>query len=78
MGDRPIRIDNTEVVWIQKNQDYLWEHHAGQWIAVAGEQLVAFGDDRAAVSEEARLKGYPKAVVTGVRRREYQRVRMIL
>jgi hypothetical protein len=69
---------NTEVVWIQKNQDYLWENHAGQYIAVFGEQLVAFGNDRAAVSEEARRKGYPKALVSGARRREYQHVRMIL
>jgi uncharacterized protein DUF5678 len=69
---------NTEVIWIQKNQDYLWEHHAGQWIAVVGEKLVAFGDDPADVWAEAREKGYPKALVTGVRRREYQNVRMIL
>jgi hypothetical protein len=77
MSKDTIRLDNTEVIWIQKNQDYLWEHHAGQWIAVAGEELVAFGDDPALVRAEARRKGYPKALVSGVRRKEYQNVRMI-
>jgi hypothetical protein len=69
---------NTEVVWIQKNQDYLWKNFAGQWIAVDGEDLIAAGKDRASVSREAARKGHPNALITGVRRKEYQGVRMIL
>ena len=78
MGENVIVHPNTEVIWIQKNQDYLWQHYAGQWIAVDGEELIAAGTDRAKVSREAASKGHPKALVTGVRRKEYQGVRMIL
>jgi hypothetical protein len=69
---------NTGVVWIQKNQAYLWEHYAGQWIAVDDEELIAAGNDRATVSREAAKKGHPKALVTRVRRNEYQGLRMVL
>jgi hypothetical protein len=72
-----IRHPNTEVVWIQRNQDFLWEHYAGKWIAVDREELVAAGDNRKSVREEATRKGHPNAVITGVRRKEYQGVRMI-
>jgi hypothetical protein len=68
---------NTEVVWIQKNRDYLWKHFAGQYIAVVGETLVAAGPDRRRVQEEAERGGYPEPLITGVRRKEYQGVRMI-
>ena len=68
---------NTEVVWIQKNQDFLWANYAGQWIAVVGEELIAAGPDPEGVRAEATRKGHPKALITGVRRKEYQGVRMI-
>jgi hypothetical protein len=68
---------NTEVIWIQKNRDFLWKNYAGQWIAVVGEELIAAGEDPKRVREEAESKGYPKALITGVRRREYQGVSMI-
>ncbi len=77
MSIDPIRHENTEVVWIQKNRDYLWAKHAGQWIAVAGEELIATGSTPSAVREEAEQKGYPHALITGIRRREYQGIRMI-
>ena len=68
---------NTEVVWIQKNRDYLWKHYAGQWIAVDGEELIAADPDPEVVFAEARRKGHPNALISGVRRKEYQGVRMI-
>jgi hypothetical protein len=68
---------NTEVLWIQKNQDYLWEHFAGKWIAVEGEQLLAVGDSATEVHQEAIRKGFPDAIITGVRRREYHGFKLI-
>lgn len=72
-----ILFENTEVVWIQKNRDFLWENYAGKWIAVKGEELIAIGDDPEAVLAVARGKGYPEPVVSGVRRKEYQGVKLI-
>jgi hypothetical protein len=77
MDERAIVHPNTEAVWIQKNQDFLWQTYPGQWIAVDGEELIAAGSDRAAVRKEAIRKGHPSALITGVRRKEYQGVRMV-
>jgi len=66
-----------ELAWIAENRPYLWEHHAGQWIAVQGSELVAFGDDLDAVMDEARRKGVSDPLVTGVRKKEYQGLRLV-
>ena len=66
-----------ELHWIAKNKAYLWEHHAGQWIAVQGSQLVAFGDDLNQVMDEARASGVDDPLVSRVRAKEYQNAKMI-
>ena len=68
---------NEDVVWIQKNRDFLWQNYAGKWIAVKEQKLIAAGNDPESVREEATRKGYVDALITGVRRTEYQAVRMI-
>jgi hypothetical protein len=70
-------LPNTEAIWIQRNRDYLWKNYAGQWIAVVGERLIAAGPDAIQVQAEADEQGYPDALITGVRRRDLQKVRMV-
>ena len=74
---KPIRVDNTEVIWIQKNRDYLWQNYAGKWIAVKGETLIAAGDDPDVVLDEAIAKGVEDPLISGVRKKEYQGVKLI-
>ena len=67
----------TQILWIQRNRDFLWTHCAGQWIAVQGEEIVASGFDPDAVLDEALRKSFAEPLVTGVRKKEYQGVQMI-
>ena len=41
-----------EMEWIAQHSE-IWSQHRGQWIAVAGEQIVALGDDLLTVWEAA-------------------------
>lgn len=75
--EKPVLLDNTEVIWIQKNQEFLWANHPGKWIAVQGDQLIAVGDSASEVHAEARRKGFDDPLIAGVRKREYQNVKMI-
>ena len=66
-----------EILWIEKNRDFLWKNYPGKWIAVVGEQLVGLGDTPDDAIEEAAAKGYADPLVDGVRKKEYQGVILI-
>ena len=66
-----------DVIWIQKNRHFLWANYAGKWIAVQDETLIASGDSSGEALEEAKAKGFPSPLVTGVRKRELQGVKFI-
>ena len=70
-------VPQKDVIWIQKNQDFLWENHPGKWIAVQDEQLVAVGNSASEVHAKAQSKGFVNPLIAGVRKREYQNVKMI-
>lgn len=66
-----------DIIWLGKNRDYLWKNFAGQYVAVADGKLIASGTSRAEAGERAAAKGYPDALVTGVRKKELQGVKLI-
>lgn len=67
----------AELEWIAKNRPYLWEHHAGQWIAVQGSDLVAVAESASEVLRLAREKGIKDPLVTAVREKAYQGMPLI-
>ncbi len=63
--------------WFHQNRKWLEQNHAGKWIAVGPEGLLAVGDSLDVVAEEARAKGNDDPLLTGVRRKELQDVDII-
>ena len=63
--------------WVEANRNWLEQNHAGKWIAVGPEGLLAVGDSALAVSEDAKLKGYADPLLTAVRRRDFQGIDLI-
>ena len=66
-----------DIIWLGKNRDYLWKNFAGQYVAVAEGKLIASGTTREEARERAAANGYPDALVTGVRKKELQGVKLI-
>jgi hypothetical protein len=66
-----------DVLWIQRNEPFLWKNYPGKWIAVQNQQLISVGDSVSEVRSEAKRKGFLNPLVTGVRRLEYQNVKLI-
>lgn len=54
---------NEEIVkdfdFYTDNYDYLVEQYLGQWIAIYGEQIVAFGPDYFEMKDQLDVKGIP-------------------
>jgi hypothetical protein len=63
-----IRVDTSDVMWIDEHRDFLEENYPGKWIAVKGQELVAVGDSLRDVLEESKRKGVTDPLVGGVRR----------
>jgi len=74
---RDVVLNNDDVIWIQMNQEFLWENFPGRWIAVHDQELVAVGDSAHEVLEEAHARGFTDPLISGVRKREYQNLKMI-
>ena len=66
-----------DIIWLGKNRDYLWKKFAGQYVAVAEGKLIASGATREDARVRAAANGYPGALVTGVRKKELQGVKLI-
>ena len=77
MNEDTVSRAQNDVIWIQKNRDFLWANYAGKWIAVQGEQLVAVGGSVRDGKDQAKAKGFEHPVVTAVRAKEYQGVILI-
>jgi hypothetical protein len=57
-------------MWLEAN-------HAGKWIAVGPNGLLAVGDSLDVVADEARSKGNDDPLLTVVRRKDFQGVDLI-
>lgn len=62
------RIISTNAAFIDRTLEFQWmkehEHeYAGQWVALMGDKLVAFGPVAKEVFAEARELGYPRAML---------------
>ncbi len=53
---RPLSFRQREEAWCRTHQDALLAH-AGQWIVLEGEQIVAHGDDPVPLVAQARAQG---------------------
>jgi hypothetical protein len=73
----PKRVSSKELEWYEKNRSWLEKEHAGKWIAIKGDKLIAAGDTLDSVLDEAEVKGIKHPLVTGVRRKELQGIPMI-
>jgi len=62
--------------WLGEHVEELERLHPGCWIAIQGSQLIAVGKDLDEVMETARLKGIDNPLVSGVRAKQYQEVRL--
>jgi len=58
----PIKDRSREAHWLQQHK----EEYAGQWVALAGDRLVASGNDLKQVANAARQLGEPDALMTRV------------
>ena len=66
----------VEHAWIDRNADFLRQNHAGEWIAVQGERLVAAGPKLKDVLKQAESEGINDPLITAVQRKEYHGVMM--
>jgi hypothetical protein len=72
IGSETIFHPQPDIIWLGKNREYLWANFAGQYVAVAEGRLIASGATRQEARERAAAEGYPEALVTGVRKKEFQ------
>jgi len=61
----PDRHDR-ELAWISEHREALFPAHAGEWIAVDGERLVATAGDLPTLMQRAADRGYPHPFVTHI------------
>ena len=66
----------VEHAWIAKNAKFLRENHAGDWIAVQGDRLVAAGPSLKAVLDKAKEEGVDDPLITAIQRKELHGVMM--
>jgi hypothetical protein len=76
-AEGPKRVRSPELEWYERNQDWLEKEHAGKWIAIKEDKLIAVGDSLDAVMDEAQWKDIARPFVTGVKRKELQGIPMI-
>ena len=60
--------------WLRDNRDWLRSEHAGEWVAIEGDQLLAIGPHLEEVMKQARLQGVEVPFVDAVRSKRYQGV----
>ena len=65
-----------EHAWIAENRDYLREKHAGHWIAVQGDRLVAAGPTLKEVLAKAKSEGIADPLITAIQRKDLHGVMM--
>jgi hypothetical protein len=66
-GARPADQDyDRELAWISEHREELFPAHAGKWIAVAADSLVAAADDLPSLMRRAVERGYPHPFVTHI------------
>jgi hypothetical protein len=75
----PIRVHvrEAEMRYLHENREFLEANHAGEWVALEGDRLLAVGKDLAAVRKEAAAKGVMNPLVTAVKRKDYQNVYIV-
>ena len=61
-----------DIIWLGKNREYLWANFTAKYVAVAEARLIASGTTRQEARDRAIAEGYPEALVTGVRNKEFQ------
>ena len=66
-----------ELRWFHEHKAELEAEHAGEWAAIGPDGLVSVGPDLKSVMEEAASKGFPDAIATGIRAKEYQGMNFI-
>jgi hypothetical protein len=63
--------------WFHQNRKWLEDNHAGKWVAIGPDGLLAVGDTLDAAADEAKSKGHDDPLLTGIRRKELQGVDLI-
>ena len=66
----------AEHAWMARNREFLRENHAGHWIAVQGDRLVAAGPRLKDVLEKAKSEGIPDPLITAIQRKDLHGVMM--
>jgi hypothetical protein len=66
----------VEHAWIAENMDFLRANHAGEWIAVQGDRLVAAGPRLKEVLDTARALGIADPLITAIQRKDLHGVMM--
>jgi hypothetical protein len=74
--DKSGRVREREHAWLDANMRDLEENHAGQWVALQGDELIAVGDKLSDVLAAARSKGVENPLITAIRAKKYQGVQM--
>ena len=71
----PVKMNNRdeEMRYMHEHREYLEANHPGQWLALEGDRLYAFGDNSTQVKREAIAKGAVNPVIAVVSVKEYQR-----
>ncbi|MBI3973044.1 MAG: hypothetical protein HY332_17335 [Chloroflexi bacterium] len=59
-------VHDRELAWISEHQEELFPAHAGEWIAVEGETLIATASDLPTLMRIARDRGHPHLFVTHI------------
>jgi len=57
---------DRELAWISAHREELFPVHAGKWIAVGGDGLIATADDLPSLMRLAAERGHPHPFVTHV------------
>lgn len=76
MGDeqkqRPRFVQDARMQWYFDHKAELERDHAGEWVAIGPEGLLAWGSDLVRVKQEAQDRGAVRPLLTGVQAKEFQ------
>jgi hypothetical protein len=61
-------IRSEEMEWLSANRREMERTHAGRWVALSGNRLIATGMDARTVFLEAINAGFPRPFITCIRR----------
>lgn len=68
----------AEMRYVSEHRQELEQKYPGQWLAIAGDRLVAHGRSLKRVMERARKQGVKDPLIIGTRARRYQRSAIVV